>query len=129
VTFDERQRARRSQGQIGTAALLDRIEAANPLLREYAERLLAAKIPLPDPADTVGGRAAIRDAMRAVWTLNARREMAQIGAALRDAPEHPDAGRWRERLADLAKLVARLERAGPVRGRPWGSVLREEARP
>lgn len=126
MTFAEDQRRRRAAGRIGTAALLDRLEATNPALREYAEWLLAA--PDPVPADPVRASGEVRRAIGAVYLINAKREAARLGAVLADDPDHPDAPRRRERLAAVLRYVRDVERSGVVRPRPWAQLLEREER-
>lgn len=127
MTFEEQQRRRRAAGEVGTAALLDRLEAGDPHLREYAEWLLGAGGGGARRADQVALAAEVRDALLALRMLNARREMARILVFLEDQPDHPAATRWRERVAELTGFVLTLERSGKVRPRPWAQILAREA--
>lgn len=127
MTFDEQQRHRRAAGQVGTAALLDRLEAQDSHLREYAEWLLAAGGGDERRRDQVALAAEVRDAILALRMLNARREMARIGVFLADQPDHPAAARWRERMAELTGFVLKAERSGKVKPRPWAQILAREA--
>lgn len=126
TTFDDRQRRRRSAGQVGTAALLDRVEAHSPELRQYAERLIAAgPPPSHNPAGT--GRE-LTGAIAALRMLNARRELSRQLAVLRDDPDHPDAPRWRNRVLEITRWVRDAERSGTVPHHPWQRLLQQEAR-
>jgi hypothetical protein len=123
VSFEENQRRRRAAGQVGTAGLLDQIEATNPALREYAERLLA------DPSvttDAARATAEIREAIGALRLLNAKRELARLADVLRDDPDHPDTPHRRARLLAVTRYVRDVERSGVVRPRPWAQILTKE---
>lgn len=123
-SFADRQRGRLAAGKVGTAALLDAVEARSPDLRAYAERLIA-RGPPPDHRgagrDLVGSIAALR-------MLNARRELARQLAVLRDDPDHPDAPAWRNRVLEITRWVRDAERSGTVPHHPWARLLAQEAR-
>jgi hypothetical protein len=116
----------RAAGRIGTAALLEHLTATNPILHAYAARLLRAP-PLrhEDPVAVLGE---IRDAIGALRLLNARRELAQLAAVLRDDPNDPDAEARRGRLLEISRYVRDVERSGLVRPRPWQQLLARETR-